>query len=96
MFIGYKYMIQKMLWAGESGNRIPVDARFSVPDHTSLGAHPACCTMDTASFWGKSVQGVALTLHLQLALRLKKEVWAFTVCSRVVTFVHTLVFLNQI
>jgi len=54
MFIGYKYMIQNTLWAGMSGDRIPVDTRFSAPDQTSLGAHPAYCIMGTGSFWGKA------------------------------------------
>jgi len=41
-----------------------VGARFSAPDQTGPGAHPACCTMGTGSFLGvKSGRGVMLTLH---------------------------------
>jgi hypothetical protein len=37
----------------ESGDRIPVGARFSAPVQTSPGAHPASCTMGTGSVsWG--------------------------------------------
>ena len=31
----------KQAWAGEAGHRIPVEAIFSAPVHTGLGAHPA-------------------------------------------------------
>ena len=50
------------LRAGRSGDRIPVEARFSAPVQTGPGAHPASCTMDTGSFPGvKSGRGVTLT-----------------------------------
>jgi hypothetical protein len=39
-------------------------ARFSAPVQTGPGAHPASCTMGTASFPGvKSGRGVTLTPH---------------------------------
>ena len=38
--------------AGRSGNRIPVEARFSAPVQTGPGAHPASCTMGTGFFPG--------------------------------------------
>jgi hypothetical protein len=39
-------------------------ARFSAPVQTVPGAHPASCTMGTASFPGvKSGRGVTLTSH---------------------------------
>jgi DNA-binding sugar fermentation-stimulating protein len=41
-----------LLWAGPSGDRIPVGARFSAPVQTDPGAHPASYTMDTGSFPG--------------------------------------------
>jgi hypothetical protein len=41
------------LRAGRSGDRIPVEARFSAPVLTVPGAHPASCTMGTGFFfWG--------------------------------------------
>jgi hypothetical protein len=39
-------------WAGQSGDRIPVEARFSAPVQTGAGAHPASYTMGTGSFPG--------------------------------------------
>ena len=52
------------LRAGRSGDRIPVEARFSAPVQTGPGAHPASCTMGTGSFPGvKSGRGVTLTPH---------------------------------
>jgi hypothetical protein len=52
------------LWAGRSGDRIPVEVRFSAPVQTGPGAYPASCTMGTGSFPGvKSGRGVMLTLH---------------------------------
>jgi hypothetical protein len=38
------------LWAGRTGDRIPVGARFSAPVQTGPGAHPASCKMGTGSF----------------------------------------------
>jgi hypothetical protein len=49
---------------GRSGDRIPVEARFSAPVQTGPGAYPASCTMGTGSFQGvKSGRGVTLTPH---------------------------------
>jgi len=41
-----------LLWAGWSGDQIPVGVRFSAPVQTSPGAHPASYTMGTGSFLG--------------------------------------------
>ena len=52
------------LQAGRSGDRIPVEARFSAPVQTGPGAHPVSCTMGTGSFPRvKSGRGVTLTTH---------------------------------
>ena len=52
------------LRAGESGDRIPVGARFSALVQTGPGAHPASCIMGTGSFlWVKGGRGVTLTPH---------------------------------
>ena len=60
--------------AGRSGDRIPVEARFSAPVQTGPGAHPASCTMGTGSLPGvKSGRGVKLTPHLLLVLSVMKE-----------------------
>ena len=41
-----------------------MEERFSAPDQTGLGAHPASCTMGTGTFPGvKSGRGVTLTPH---------------------------------
>jgi hypothetical protein len=44
------------LRAGRTGDRIPVEARFSAPVQTVPGAHPASCTMGTGSFPGGKEQ----------------------------------------
>jgi len=46
-------------------------ARFSAPVQTSPGAHPASCTMGTGLSQVKAAG--ALTTHLHLAPRLRKE-----------------------
>ena len=62
------------LWAGQSGNRIPVGATFSAPVQTRSRAHPTSCTMGTRSFPGvKSGWGVTLTPHPLLVPWLTKS-----------------------
>ena len=66
------------LRVGRSGNRVHVEARFSAPVQTGLGAHPASCTMGTRSFPGvKSGRGVTLTPHHLLVPLVMKE-WSYT------------------
>jgi hypothetical protein len=61
--------IATALRAGRSGDRIPVEARFSAPVQSGPGAHPASFTIDTGSFLGvKSGRSVTLTPHLFLVL----------------------------
>ena len=52
------------MWAGRSGDPIPVRAKISAPVQTGPGPHTASCKMGTGSFPGvKSGQGVTLTPH---------------------------------
>jgi len=51
------------LWAGRSGDPIPVEARFSATVQTGPEAHPTSYTMGTGSFPGVKRPGVALTIH---------------------------------
>jgi len=61
------------LRAGRSGDRIPVEARFSAPVQTGPGTHPASYTMGTRSFPGVKRPGRGVDHPPHLALRLKKE-----------------------
>ena len=56
--------------AGRSGNRIPMEKKFSAPIQTGLEAHPQQVPNHS---WVESSQGVALTTQPHLAPRLKKE-----------------------
>jgi hypothetical protein len=60
------------LSAGRSGDRIPVESRFSAPVQPGPVAQPASYTMGTGSFPGEKL-GVVLTTHPHLELRLRKE-----------------------
>ena len=86
-----------MLRAGQSGDRIPVGARFSAPVQTGSEAHPSSSTMGTGSLPEiKSCRGVTLTPHPLLVLWSRKgraipllPLWAvrpvqsLRVCTRV-------------
>lgn len=48
--------------------------RFSSPVQTGPGADPSFYAIGTGFWQGQSGQGVALTIHHHLALRLKKKV----------------------
>jgi len=64
MWAGYLSRYSEWLRARQSGDLIPVEARFSAPVQTGLGAHPASCTIGTGSFPGvKNSRGVTLTPH---------------------------------
>jgi hypothetical protein len=52
MWAGQLSRYSDWLRAGRSGDRIPVEARFSAPVQTCPGSHPASCTMGTGFFPG--------------------------------------------
>jgi hypothetical protein len=79
---GYLSRDSDWLRAGWSGDRIPVEARFSAPVQTGPGAHPASCTMGTGSFSGvESGRSVTLTPHSLLVPRSKKQSRAIPLLS---------------
>ena len=87
------------LRAGRSGDRIPVEARFSALVQTCPEAYPASYTKGTWSFQGvkRPERGVDHPHHL--APKLKKEqsynstpLWAFVDCSSV-NFTFTFTFI---
>jgi hypothetical protein len=60
------------LRAGQSGDRIPVEARFSAPVETDAEAHPAPCKMGIGSFpVARCGRSVTLTPHALLVPRSK-------------------------
>jgi hypothetical protein len=61
-----------LLWAGRSGDRIPVGVRFSAPVQTVSGAHPASYAMGIGSFSGVKRPGRAVD-HLPLSSAEDKE-----------------------
>jgi len=74
LLAGYLSLYSDGLRGGRSGDRIPVEARFSAPVQTGPGAHPASCTMGTVSLPEvKSGRGVTLTPHPLLVPLAMKE-----------------------
>jgi len=64
LWAGWRSSYSDWLRAVRSGDRIPMEPRFSAPVQTGPGAHPASCTMGTGSFPEvKSGRGVMLTPH---------------------------------
>ena len=70
---GYLSQYSNSLRAGQSGDRIPVEARCPTPVQTGPGTHPASYTMGTGSFPGVKRPGLGVDLPPHLAPRLKKE-----------------------
>ena len=68
--------VEKLLWAGQSGDRIPVGARFSAPVQTGPGDHGPSYTIGSGSLRGggglkRPLHGVDHPPHL--SPRLKKK-----------------------
>jgi hypothetical protein len=62
LWAGWRCRYTSWLRDGQSGDQIPVGARFSAHVQTGPGVHPASCTMGTGSFLEvKSGRGVTLT-----------------------------------
>jgi hypothetical protein len=62
------------LRAGRSGDRIPVEARFSPPVQTGLGIHAASYTMGTGSFPGVKRVGRGVEHPLPSSAEVKERV----------------------
>jgi len=62
-----------LLRAGRSGDRIPVEVRFSAPVQAGSEAHPASYTMGTGCFPGGKRPGRDVNHPLHLAPKLKEE-----------------------
>ena len=73
MELGLLSRYSDSIWAGRSGDRFPVEARFSAPVQTGSGAHPASYTMGTVSLPGVKRPGRGLDHPPHLAPKLKKE-----------------------
>ena len=56
------------------GDRIPVEARFSVTVQTDPGAYPAYCTMGTGSFQGVKRPGRGVDHQLSSSAEVKERV----------------------
>ena len=63
-----------LLRAGQSGHRIAVEARFSAPVQTGLGAHLAYYTMGTGSFLGVKQPGRGVDNPPQSSAQVKERV----------------------
>jgi hypothetical protein len=71
---GERSRYSNLLRAGRSGGRTSVVTRFSALIQTGPGGHTASCAVVTESFFRVwNGQGVVLTTHPYIALRLKKE-----------------------
>ena len=68
------------LQVGRSGDRIPVEVRFSVPDHNGSEAHPASCTKGTGSFSGVKRPGLGAD-HPPLLVPRFRMLWSYTSAS---------------
>ena len=62
------------LRTARSGDRIPVESRFSAPAQTGPGAHPASYTMGTGSFPGVQRPGFGVDHLPQSIVEVKERV----------------------
>ena len=62
------------LWAGQSGDRIPMGARFSTPFQTGSGAHPAFYRTGTGSFLGVKQPGCGIDHPTTSSAKVKERV----------------------
>jgi len=79
------FIVNPLFSNRRSGDRIPVEARFSAPVQTGPGARPASCTMGTGSVPGvKSGRSVTLTPHpLLVPLWVVRPVQSLSACTKV-------------
>ena len=68
------------LWAGRSGDRIPVGERFSVLVQTGPGAHPASRIMCGGSFRGVKLPGRGFNQPPSSSPRKRVEVHLYVFC----------------
>jgi len=87
---GYLSRYSDSLRTGRSGDRIPVEARFSTPVQTGHGAHPASYTMGTGSFLGVKRPGRGVEapwsnaeVKERVELYIYSFSWVFVAYSRV-------------
>jgi hypothetical protein len=67
----------RFIRAGRSGDRIPVETRFSAPVQTGPGAHSASCTGVTGSFLGVKRPGRGVDHPFPSSAEVKKSVELF-------------------
>jgi hypothetical protein len=70
---GYLIRYSDSLWAGRSGDRIPVETRFSAPVQIGPGAHSDSYTMGIVSFQRVKRPQCGVNHPLRLVSRLKKK-----------------------
>jgi hypothetical protein len=79
-----------LLRVGRSGDRIPVEGRFTAPAQSVPEAHTVLCTTDTGSFYRQSGRDVMLITHSLLSLK-KRRGWVCTSASALCLHSHIMV-----
>ena len=80
MWAGYCSRYNSWLWAGRSGDRIPVGARFSTPVQTGLGPTQPPVQWVLVLYWGKVQPGCVADSSPSSRAVVKKE-WSYTSTS---------------